>query len=275
MGQEIGIWKIGLQDFYLEGYAFDRQNKSAGLDEISSSLPAGVYTTFRTYSGLKIIKFKEHVNRLEDSARIMGLSISLDITNLRKVIQKIILEYKANNSDGETKYQNLPMQMQQISDLRIRIILPLDKMKLDKNLKAYILVEPLRIPTLESYREGVEILTACLERSNPEAKLTQFIQTSSTIRKVLPSGVEEAVMVDNRGFVREGMSSNFFVVMNSKIYTAEIGVLAGITREIVLNCIQVLGIPTIFEPIHISHLPLVEEAFITSSSSRGITRTKN
>ena len=58
-------------------------------------------------------------------------------------------------------------------------------------------------------------------------------------------------------------------MQQSQIWTAEQGVLSGLTRRQVLNCAARLHIPVHFEPAFLAELPQLEEAFITSAS-RGV-----
>jgi branched-chain amino acid aminotransferase len=112
----------------------------------------------------------------------------------------------------------------------------------------------------------VAVVICTLERLLPEAKLTRFIARSGPIRQSLPSGINEAVIVNPQGFLLEGLTSNFFAVSHSEVYTAGESVLAGITRGLVLESARRLGILVRFQPIHISELASIQEAFITSSS---------
>ena len=44
----------------------------------SANLPAGAYTTFRTYSGDRIVRLGGHFRRLEESLGLMGHTVRLD-----------------------------------------------------------------------------------------------------------------------------------------------------------------------------------------------------
>jgi hypothetical protein len=61
--------------------------------------------------------------------------------------------------------------------------------------------------------------------------------------------VNEVLLVDDRGAVEEGMSSNFFAVANGVVYTADEGVLKGTVRELVLQvCVVGLVVGTEHTP---------------------------
>ncbi len=73
-------------------------------------------------------------------------------------------------------------------------------------------------------------------------------------------------MVSDEGKILEGLSSNFFAVQNSIIWTSNEGVLPGITRSMVIDVINELDIPLKMEPFSINDIINLEEAFITSAS---------
>ena len=80
-------------------------------------------------------------------------------------------------------------------------------------------------------------------------------------------------MVDEAGRILEGLTSNFFAVKGNEIWTNEESVLSGITRSLVLDEAVRNELPVNFRSITITEIPILEEAFITSSS-RGILPVK-
>ncbi|VAW43141.1 hypothetical protein MNBD_CHLOROFLEXI01-3567 [hydrothermal vent metagenome] len=67
----------------------------------------------------------------------------------------------------------------------------------------------------------------------------------------------------------EGTGSNFYGVLDGALHTAGTGVLAGITRRIILDLAAEQHIPASLTPIHMEEIPLLTEAAL-SSSSRGL-----
>jgi branched-chain amino acid aminotransferase len=108
--------------------------------------------------------------------------------------------------------------------------------------------------------------TRRLQRENPKAKLTGFIETAAAVRQQLPVGINEAIMVGADGRLLEGLSSNFFAMNSGVIWTAEQGVLSGITRSLVLEVIGETSLSLKLEGVRFSDLGKIEEAFITSAS---------
>ena len=84
----------------------------------------------------------------------------------------------------------------------------------------------------------------------------------------LPPGIEEALLLSEDGVILEGLSSNFFAVLDGALRTAEERVLPGITRALVLDAAQPIT-PVVRRAVGRDELRRVQEAFITSAS-RGI-----
>jgi len=221
------------------------------LDAVTTHLPGGAYTTFRTYDHNKVIRLDDHLGRLEETARLAHKPVTLERLRLREALRNVIDEYPGKK------------------DLRIRVVLDLE-VALGE---IYLMVELLKTPPPDAYDSGVRVITCQLQRDNPKAKLTASIPVADKIRGQLPAGVEEALMVDDAGRILEGLTSNFFAVKGDEIWTNEEGVLSGITRSLVLDEAVRIELPVNFRSITITEIPDLEEAFITSSS-RGILPVK-
>ncbi len=213
------------------------------LDEATRQLPAGAYTTFRTFGRTRVLRLEEHFARLEETARLAGREPAIDRARIRSALRQVIAESEH-------------------PELRCRVILDLSV----ATGTLYLLAESLRVPTEGDYQRGVRAVTRWLHRDNPKAKLTGFIESSAAVRRQLPIGVNEALMVGEDSRVLEGLSSNFFAVLDGMVWTAEEGVLSGITRSVVLDLIRMDGSPLKLEGIPVDRLSEVREAFITSAS---------
>ena len=217
------------------------------LNAVTTHLPGGAYTTFRTYDHNKVIRLDDHLERLEETARLAQKPVTLDRFRLREALRNAIDEYPGD------------------MDLRIRMVLDLEVAPGE----IYLMVEQLKTPPPGAYHSGVRVITCRLQRDNPKAKLTASIPVADKIRGQLPTGVEEALMVDEAGSILEGLTSNFFAVKGNEIWTNEESVLSGITRLLVLDEAVRIELPVNFRSITITDIHNLEEAFITSSS-RGI-----
>ena len=213
------------------------------LDQASNLLPAGAYTTFRTYQKYFVLHLNDHLRRLETSSNLGGHPIRLDTDQLRRNLRVALTQYPG-------------------SEARVRLTIPFG---LDDE-TIYIHVGALSVPTAVQRANGVKTITAQMQRNNPAAKLSNFIQSSQEARQRLQEGFEEILMVDESGNILEGLTSNFYAVMDGEIWTAGQGVLSGITRQIVLLLAEDAGYPVQLEAPKLSNLLSFTEAFITSTS---------
>jgi len=218
---------------------------TTSFDEVSVGLPAGAYVTFRTYGGNNAFHLKDHIDRLFCTMRVAII--------LQEQISHFILECLG-------KFIRQPSGQ----DRRIRMIIPFS----DWN-ELYILEESLLIPDPQDYENGVTVVTGQYERSEPDRKQTGYISESRELRKRINSFHNEVLLVDRKGGLLEGLSSNLFFVKDGSVFTAGAGVLEGVTRKVVLEVCDQLNIPVEFTAVQINDVPSRDEAFITSTS-RGV-----
>ena len=76
------------------------------------------------------------------------------------------------------------------------------------------------------------------------------------------------MLLNQEGFLAEGASTNVFLARGGTLLTPPLsaGILAGITREVVLELLPGLGIPFREEPLHLDDLLRADEAFMTSTT---------
>jgi len=214
------------------------RGESASIAAASQHLPAGAYSTLRTYQGDRVVRLGQHVQRLVDSVRIQGDPASLYEADVRRLLAEAL---------KSTRYPE--------SRLRLTFAPP----------PLFVSVEPLE-PLPESlYRDGVWCVTVPLRRDHPAAKDTRFIATASAAYQTLPPGAHEGLMVAEDGSILEGLSSNFFAVLDGVLHTEDQRALHGITRSIVLELCQGL-VPVSLTPVTVADLPRVTECFLTSVS---------
>jgi branched-chain amino acid aminotransferase len=221
---------------------------SPSLAAASQALPPGAYTTLRTYHGDRVVRLAQHVQRLVDSVRIQGQAAALDEADVRRLLAEALRAQPHPAS-------NLSAARPSESKLRLTFAPP----------SLFVSVEPLE-PLPESlYRDGVWCVTVPLRRDHPAAKDTRFIATASAAYQALPPGAHEGLMVADDGSILEGLSSNFFAVLDGVLHTEEQRALHGITRSIVLELCQAL-VPVSLTPVRVADLSGVTECFLTSVS---------
>ena len=222
-------------------------SSASSLDELTSQLSDGFYTTFSTLAqGTRVLGLKAHFERLYKPAKELGLRPSADEATVRKEIAELAKELLPKES-------------------RIRLILTKDTGDV------YLGIQPL-IQTAESvYKNGVHVITAEMARHDPRIKGTDFITQSAEQRKLVKGDVYE-ILLEKNGKILEGMTSNFYAIKGKTLITARKGILLGVTRRAVLKIARGEGMSIEYRS------PLVnerfDEAFLTSSS-RGVVPIVN
>jgi len=242
-----------------------RFDDNSSLDAVTRQLPDGYYSTFRTFdSCTRVIGLSAHLKRLPHA----------DASFLRGCLTQLLRPYRADEA-------------------RVRVMET-------KRGEFYISIEPLKLLPREVYEKGVRVETTTLHRNDPRTKSTAFISASDGERKhIAQEGIFEALLVKN-GRILEGMTSNFFYIFRPErneerllrrvqskdastagltsispsaqrgiIYTAQRGILLGVTRTMVIRAARGRGLGVRFRSLRLDQLSRVKEAFITSSS-RGI-----
>lgn len=116
-------------------------------------------------------------------------------------------------------------------------------------------------------------LVASSHRLPANEPLAQF-KTCNKLAQILAraeaeaAGADEAMLLNTDGFVVEGASSNLFWIEHDAICTPPLaaGILAGVTRTVVFEICQTLGLPVIQKNICARELAGVDGIFLSLSS---------
>jgi branched-chain amino acid aminotransferase len=126
-----------------------------------------------------------------------------------------------------------------------------------------------RSPTPPNAR-AASVAAVGVRRNHPRPTPRRRAITNNilAVREAQSRGAEEPVLLNQEGFLAEGASTNVFLARGGTILTPPLstGILAGITREVVLELLPGLGIPFREEPLHLDDLLAADEAFMTSTT---------
>ncbi len=211
------------------------------LDAASAQLPDGLYTTFRTFqNGQHVLGLNAHLRRLykKNPPALAPREIRKNLTELLRA--------------GEA------------GEWRVRLIVAEEPPAAGS---CFALLESFSPPPASLYQNGVRARTLTMARATPRLKTTTFIAASAEARRLLTGGIYEIIMLHADGGAREGLTSNFYLLRGQTLFTAQNGILPGITRRAVLRLARKLGLKICYQP------PRLDEPFdeaLLSSSSRGI-----
>jgi branched-chain amino acid aminotransferase len=214
------------------------------LTEAVAHEPQGVYTVARTFHGDHALLFDAHLDRLEQSARLMNIPLDLDRSRLRAALRELL---------HDAAYP----------DAKFRVTVPQDQPD-----HIFLALEPYRPVPPAIMRQGASVITTPLVRENPIIKTTAWMTIRQPAVNTLPPGTYEAILVSEGGKLLEGLSSNFYGVLDGVLCTAGDDVLQGITRRAVLELAPQI-LPVRLNALRAADISRMTEAMITSSG-RGI-----
>jgi branched-chain amino acid aminotransferase len=112
--------------------------------------------------------------------------------------------------------------------------------------------------------------------ADPGAKTGAHLPHVLAVRAARAAGAHEAVLVDGRGFVTEGATSNVFAVRRGRLVTPPLaaGILPGVTRGVVLALAREAGVLADESPLAAAELEGAEEVFITSTTREIVPVTR-
>mgnify|MGYP003546856892 CR=1 FL=1 len=131
---------------------------------------------------------------------------------------------------------------------------------------------PLAPPPASVYEQGIAVGLSSAARATDGtravgAKTSNYLGSVLALHEVKQRGGQEALICGPTGEVVEGATSNVFVVRDGGLLTPplEAGILAGITRQTVLDLAARTGLSVHELPLHPHDLYQAAEVFITSS----------
>ncbi|RLI78544.1 branched-chain amino acid aminotransferase [Archaeoglobales archaeon] len=219
----------------------------------------GVFEGIRAYNG-RVFKLMEHLDRLYDSAK----AIDLEIPITKEEFAEIILETLRKNKLKDAYIR--PIVSRGIGDLG------LDPRKCGKPSIIVITREWGKLYG-DLYEKGLVAVTVATRRNAIDA-LPPNIKSLNYLNNILAKieanakGGDEAIFLDHNGYISEGSGDNVFVVKNGMITTPPIiNNLGGITRAVVIEIIQKLGIPFQETNIGLYDLYTADEVFVTGTAA--------
>ena len=115
------------------------------------------------------------------------------------------------------------------------------------------------------YQRGVALKTIPFSRQISEAKSINYAAGFLEARKLIGTEHDEILYVHEDGYVTETTVSNFFCVIDGVLCTPSRDMLSGVTRTVMIELAQKLGIRVAERDINLKDLTQASEAFITGT----------
>ena len=206
----------------------------------------GVFEGVRAYetdAGTAIFRLKEHTDRLFRSAHILVRENGLKSAYLRPMC------FLGSEGMG-LRADNLSTHVM-VAAWEWGAYLGTESME-----------KGIRIRTSSYTRHHVNI-TMCKAKANGN-----YINSMLALQEALSCGYDEALLLDNEGYVAEGSGENIFIVRDGTLYTPDLtSALEGVTRDTIVVLASEFGIPLIEKRITRDEVYVADEAFFTGTAA--------
>lgn len=220
-----------------------------------------VFDATRTFGG-EIFKLRGHLDRLYDSLKYMRLDPGIPKNQMAELTMQVLA---ANQPllGADDDYWVIQ---------RISRGVPMGGGKY----KPTVVIECNPLPfaaRARYYRDGLNVVIPSIRRTPPEC-MSPRVKVHNYINLILADQEAKAqnpdafsILLDINGNMAEGLGSNFFIVKDGMVVTPkEQYVLAGISRETVIELAQGLNTEVQEADIDLYDVYTADEAFVTSTS---------
>ncbi len=170
----------------------------------------GVFEGIRVYSG-NVFRLREHLVRLYESAKSILLEIPYSLDEVTNIVVETIRQNKLSNGY-----------------IRLVVSRGAGNLGLDpdscKKPNVVVIAEQLSLFPQEYYEKGIPVVTVATRRNRPDV-LSPQVKSLNYLNNILVRieaklvGVQEALMLNDQGYVAEGSGDNVFIVKGNKLIT--------------------------------------------------------
>ncbi len=225
----------------------------------------GVFEGIRCYEterGPAIFRHRDHLDRLAKSAELYYLQMPYSQEQIREATHELL------RRNGLTSGYIRPLAFRGYGSLGLYAT--------DAPVDLIIAAFPWGVYLgEEAARKGIRAKVSSWRRISaagliPHAKASgQYLNSILAKTESQNAGYEEAILLDERGFVCEGSGENIFVVRDGEIVTPPhvAGILDGINRKSVIQIARDLGYSVVERDVARSELYIAEEIFLTGTAA--------
>lgn len=242
---------------YVNGRLLPRAEAMVSVFDAGFQSGDGVWETFRIYGG-RVFQLAAHINRLFDSAKAVDLDLGMSPEEIREALFATL---RANGLHDNAHVRLMVTRGERRTsgmDPRLALGKP-----------TFVLIAEHKPPIFD--KAGLRLVTASTRRPSPDAldpKIHHSNQLNSILAKIESNraGADDALMLDQQGFVAESCTANIFIVKHDQISTPFANAcLHGITRGLVLRLARDAGIPIVERDISLLEVHTADEVFLTGT----------
>ncbi len=243
----------------VNGALVHRDAASVSVFDSGFVLGDGVWEGLRLVRG-KIAFLDAHLDRLYEGAKMLMIDIGLSRAEL---VERLRACLDHNRMEDGVHIRVMVTRGKKRS--------PYQDPRLTIGSATVVIVPEWKLPRPEMLERGVSLFTVHVRRTGP-ADQDPRLNSHSKLNDILAciqamnAGADEALMLDDRGFVATCNSTHFFIVRGGEVWTSAGGFcLRGITRDAVLHAARRADIPAFEKDFSLYDVYGAEEAFITGT----------
>ncbi len=240
--------------------------KEANIHVLTHTLHygTGVFEGMRAYAtpdGAAIFRLHEHTQRMFRSAHILGMHVPYTLDEINESCITVVRE-----NDLTAAYIR-PICFYGSEGMGLRA----------DNLKVHVAVAAWEWGAYlgdDGLEKGIRIKTSSFTRhhvniSMCKAKATgHYINSTLALQEAIDCGYDEALLLDNEGYVAEGSGENIFIVRDGVIYTPDLtSALEGVTRDTIMVFARELGMEVREKRLTRDEVYVADEAFFTGTAA--------
>lgn len=249
---------------YVNGQFCKRDEAKVSIFDAGFVLGDGVWEGLRLING-KLLALDDHMDRLYEGANAIQLDIGMDRDTLIREIRRTLDHH--GMTDGVHIRLMITRGLKSTVNQDPRFI---------TGGPTVVIVAEYKQPNPELKARGLKLMTSTIRCSTPDVfdlrlnshSRLNFIQA---LIQTINMGADEALMLDDRGFVASCNSTNFFVFRGQELWTSS-GACCfnGITRKTVIRLWREAGLTVREGDFTLAETYAADEAFVTGTLG-GIT----
>jgi branched-chain amino acid aminotransferase len=224
----------------------------------------GVFEGIRCYAterGPAIFRLTDHLQRLENSARLLYMELPYSVDELKAACIETI------GVNGLEESYLRPIAYFGYGELGVHTgENPVDVVIMCFPWGAYL--------GEEGQRHGIRAMISSWRRVGPNtiphaAKATGvYLNSMLATHEARRAGYDEAMMLSENGYVADGPGETIFMVKDDTVYTPDLSasILPGITRDTIIQIAQDLGRTVIEKPLVRTDLYMADEVFMAGTA---------
>lgn len=248
-------------EIYLNGAFVPRERAMVSIFDAGWILGDGIWEGLRVHGG-RLAFMQRHLDRLFMGAKAIDLDIGMSKDEVRAALEATLEHNGMTGQDG----------------VHVRLMITRG-LKKTPNQDPRQTISPPTVAIVAEYkvadphilRNGLTMFTSTIRSSRPDM-FDMRLNTHSRLNYIMAltqaikAGADEALMLDDRGFVASGNATNFFIVKNGVVLTSTgASCFNGITRANMIELCEMLNIPCEERDFSLSYVYDADEAFATGS----------